>query len=141
MNELLIYLVEKLSFLYNESKFKIIDSHAFPGYSFVVLRADNMRLKLMLHRGKLFLRFQSTNSRIEKYEDWYSFDMIRQFITGEIVDSSDMDDGKVKFVHDHINEIIEAFHPDHFEETKKKIHKFRRARSKRLFGWIENLDV
>lgn len=132
MSELLTYLVTRLSFLYNEYGARFVDSHVRGPHASITLEAGELRLRLVRDRSQIFVDFQSTENPSE--DDWFSFDMIRQLLTGEVIDSAEMDDEKAKFVNDHFEAIVEAFQSAKRKETEEKLHKYEHARAERLFG-------
>ena len=132
MSELLTYLVTRLSFLYNDYGARFVDSQVRGPHAAIVLEAGPLRLRLVRDRSQIFVDFQSAENPSE--DDWFSFDMIRQLLTGEVVDSAQMDDDKAQFIHDHFQEIVEAFQPTKRKETERKLHEYERARAERLFG-------
>jgi hypothetical protein len=132
MNELLTYLIARLSFLYNEYGARFINSQVRGPHALLVLQADNIRLRLVRDRSQLFVDFQSSEG--SSADDWFSFDMVRQLLTGTIVDSAEMDDEKAQFIHDNFSAIVEAFSAAKREQTENKLHEYERARAERLFG-------
>ncbi len=132
MNELLTYLVSRLSFLYNEYDARFVDSRVRGPDAMLVLETGNLRLRLVRDRSQLFVDFQSAENPREDY--WFSFDMIRQLLTDEIVDSAEMDDEKAEFIYDHFSTIADAFSASKRNETEKKLRVYEHARAKRLFG-------
>lgn len=132
MNELLTYLVSRLSFLYNECGARFVDSLVRGPHASIILEASELRLRLVRDRSQIFVDFQSTENPSE--DDWFSFDMIRQLLTGEIIDSAQMDDEKAQFINDHFGAIAEAFRSTNRKETERKLHEYEHARAERLFG-------
>ena len=132
MNELLTYLVTRLSFLYNDYGARFVDSQVQGPHAVIVLEAGPLRLRLVRDRDQIFVDFQSAENSSE--DEWFSFDVIRQLLTGEVVDSAQMDDDKARFIQDHFQEIVETFQPTRRNETERTLHEYERARAKRLFG-------
>lgn len=132
MNELLTYLVSHLSFLYNDYDARFADSQVRGPHASLVLEAGELRVRLVRDRSQLFIDFQSVENRSD--DDWTSFDIIRQFLTGEIIDSAVMDDEKAKFIYDEFPAIMDAFSSSRRKETEKKLHEYEHARAERLFG-------
>jgi len=132
MNELLTYLVTRLSFLYNDYGARFVDSQVSGPHALLVLQAGELRLRLVRDRSQLFVDFQGREKPSD--DDWFSFDIIRQLLTGDIADSAEMDDEKVQFIHDNFSVIVDAFSPGKREETEKKLHKYEHERAERLFG-------
>ena len=132
MSELLTYLITRLSFLYNDYGTRFVDSQVRGPHAALVLEAGPLRLRLLRDRSQVFVDFQSAENPSE--DDWFSFDMIRQLLTGEVIDSAEMDDEKAKFINDYFEAITEAFRPTNRKETEKKLHEYEHARAERLFG-------
>lgn len=132
MNDLLTYLVSHLSFLYNDYEARFVDSQVRGPDALLVLEVGELRVRLVRDRSQIFVDFKSCGNPSE--DDWASFDIIRQLLTGEIVDDAVMDEEKARFIQDHFAAIIDAFRSGNRGETEKKLHKFKQARAKRLFG-------
>jgi len=132
MSELLTYLVTRLSFLYNDYGARFVDSQVRGPHATIVFEAGQLRLRLVRDRSQIFVDFQSVENPSD--DDWFSFDMIRQLLTGEVVDSAEMDDSKAQFIGDHFEAIVEAFQSTNRKETEKKLHEYEHARAERLFG-------
>jgi hypothetical protein len=132
MNELLTYLVSHFSFLYNDYGARFVDSQVRGPHASLVLEAGELRIRLVRDRSQLFIDFQSRENRSEN--DWTSFDIIRQFLTGEVADSAVMDDAKAEFIRDQFSAILDAFSSPKRKETDEKLHEYEHARAVRLFG-------
>lgn len=132
MNELLSYLIEHLAFLYNDYGARFVDSEVRAPQALLVLEMTDLRLRLVNDRTQLFLDFQSTHH--PDRDDWFSFDIVRQFITGEVVDSAELDEAKIAFTKEHLVEIAKAFSADDYRATESTMHKFEQERGERLFG-------
>lgn len=131
MNELLTYLISYFSFLYNDLGARFVDSRVHGPHAMLVLEIKDLRLRFVRDRGQLFLDFQSSHRPSE--DDWFSYDVVRQFITNEVVDSAMLDEKKVKFVKEHIQEIAKAFSANNRQKTEQTLHECEKERAKRLF--------
>jgi len=132
MNELLSYLIAHFSFLYNDHGARFVDSQVDGPHASLVLEMNDLRLRFVRDRSQLFLDFQSRHRPSD--DDWFSFDIVRQLITNEIVDSAELDESKVEFVERNLAEIANAFSELKRQETEKTLHKYEHGRAARLFG-------
>ena len=132
MNELLNFLISNFAFLYNDYDARFTDSRVQGLNAMLVLEMSDLRLRFVRDRSQLFLDFQSNQQPQE--DNWFSYDVVRQLITKEIVDSALLDEKKAKFVRDNIKVIAKAFSEKNKLATEKTLHKFEKARAKRLFG-------
>ena len=134
MEEILQYLKKHCSFLYAPNQFRFVDSESSEsfGNALLVLEHEDLRLKFVKDRGQLFLDFQPTSSKRKK--DWFSIDIVKQLVTGNIEPSAEMDGEKAKFLKNNLDEIKRLFSPDNLEDTIKKLRDLERQRAKRLFS-------
>ena len=132
MNEILNFLISHFAFLYNDYGARFIDSRVQGLNAMLVLEMGDLRLRFVRDRSQLFLDFQS--SQHPKEDNWFSYDVVRQLITKEVVDSALFDKTKAKFVKENIQEIAKVFSEKNKQATEKTLHKFEKARAKRLFG-------
>lgn len=134
MEEILRYLMKHCSFLYSPNQFRFVDSGSSEsfGNAFLVLEHKDLRLKFIKDRGQLFLDFQPTSSN--RKMDWFSIDIVKQLVTGNIEPSSEMDTDKAKFLKSNLDEIQRLFSTANLKGTLKKLRELERARAKRLFG-------
>lgn len=132
MNELLSYLIEHLAFLYTDYGARFVDSEVRGPQASLVLEMIDLRLRIVSDRSQLFLDFQSTHH--PDPDDWFSFDIVRRFITGEVVDSAELDEAKIAFTKEHLVEIAKAFSAEDHRATEWIMHKFEQERAQRLFG-------
>lgn len=133
MEEILRYLMKHCSFLYSPNRFRFVDSGSSEsfGNAFLVLEHEELRLQFVKDRGQIFLDFQPT-SKNHKGE-WFSIDIIKQMVTGEIETSAEMDSEKAEFLKTNLDEIKLLFSTANMEATIKKLRELERARAKRLF--------
>ncbi len=134
MEEIHQYLMKHCSFLYLPNQFRFVESDSSEslGNAFLVLEHKDLRLKFIKDRGQLFLDFQPTSSNRKK--DWFSIDIVKQLVTGNIEPSAEMDIEKAKFLKSNLDEIKRLFSTTNLEDTLKKLRELERARAKRLFG-------
>jgi 3-isopropylmalate dehydratase small subunit len=133
MEEILRYLMKHCSFLYSPNRFRFVDSGSSEsfGNAFLVLEHEELRLQFVKDRGQIFLDFQPT-SKNHKGE-WFSIDIIKQMVTGEIETSAEMDSEKAEFLKTNLDEIKLLFSTANMEATIKKLRELECARAKRLF--------
>lgn len=132
MSELLLFLVEHFSFLYNEHDARFVESRVQGSNVLIVLEVDGLRLRFVRERGQLFLDFQSLQD--SSRDDWFSLDIVYRFITGKVVDSAELDCEKIEFIKRHFKEIADAFSSTDRAATEKAMHAFEDERARRLFG-------
>jgi hypothetical protein len=134
MEEILRYLMKHCSFLYAPNQFRFDDSGSSESFenAFLVLEHEDLRLKFVKDRGQLFLDFQPTSSKRKK--DWFSIDIVKQMVTGNIEPSAEMDTEKAMFLKNNLDEIEQLFSTANLENTIKKLKELERQRAKRLFG-------
>jgi len=134
MEEILRYLMKHCSFLYSPNRFRFVDSGSSEsfGNAFLVLEHEELRLQFVKDRDQIFLDFQPTSTN--RKNDWFSIDIVKQLVTGNIEPSSEMDTAKAKFLKDNLDEIEQLFSTAKLEGTIKKLRELERARAKRLFG-------
>lgn len=132
MNELLKYLMSQLSFLHSELNARFVDSISSGSNAMILMETADLRLRLVCDRAQVFLDFQSRHRPSD--DDWFSFDVVQQLITGKIIDSAEMDDEKVNFLRNHFTDISDHFSASRREETENILHRYEELRAKRLFG-------
>jgi len=132
MEKVLQFIKKHCSFLYSPYTFQIIEtdlSESF-GNALVILEDDDLRLQFVKDRDQLFLDFQPTSNK----KEWFSIDIVKQLVTGNIEPSAEMDSEKAEFLKNHLDEIKLLFSPKNLIGTIKKLKDLERARAKRLFG-------
>lgn len=133
MEDILQYLMKHCSFLYSPNRFRFVDSGSSEsfGNAFLVLEHEDLRLRFVKDRGQIFLDFQPTSKK--QKGEWFSIDIVKQMVTGEIEPSAEMDSKKAKFLKTNLDEIEQLFSTVNMESTIKKLKELERARAKRLF--------
>jgi len=121
------------SFLYSPNRFRFVDSGSSEsfGNAFLVLEHKELRLRFVKDRGQIFLDFQPTSKN--RKGEWFSIDIVKQMVTGEIETSAEMDSEKRKFLKTNLDKIEQLFSSANREGTIKKLKELERARAKRLF--------
>lgn len=135
MRKILQFLATDGAFLYEEFDCRIVDSEyvaSFGGTGSVKLTNDIVELKFWLDRDRLFMDFRGTSSQSKN--SWFSMDIIRQLLTGEVTDKALMDHENVKFLQEHFERIQDCFTTQKLATTESTCTKLESQRSKRLFG-------
>ncbi|TFG03277.1 MAG: hypothetical protein EU542_02875 [Promethearchaeota archaeon] len=132
MEEILRFIEKHCFFLYSSHTFQIVESDSSEsfGNALVILEDEDLRLQFVKDRDQLFLDFQPTNYK----KEWFSIDIVKQLVSGDIEPSSEIDSEKAEFLKFHLDKIKELFSPTKFKNTLKKLKELERARAKRLFG-------
>lgn len=134
MKKILQFLATSGSFLYEDRGFRFVDSQysgVFGGNGLVVLQNDKMDVRLLLDREQLSMDFRGKGRASPR--DWFSEDIVRQMITGEI-DRTFLDNNNVEFIQSHLDEIEQLFSVENLSTTEAKCRQLQRERSKRLFA-------
>jgi hypothetical protein len=70
----------------------------------------------------------------KKSRDWYSIDLVRQLVTGEIQPSAVFDAQYSAFLHERRAAIYEAFSAQCRKDTLQKLARLEKDRERRMFG-------
>jgi hypothetical protein len=135
MRQILSFLATEGSFLYETYRFHIIDSvfvPSFGGTGSVTLRNEVLELKFWLERDRLFMDLRSVNSTSSNA--WFSTDILKQLLCGEICDKSLMDQANVAFLKENLPELQSRFAVSKAAATEATCHDLEKRRTKRLFG-------
>lgn len=136
MNEILKFLIEFCSFLYERDGFRFIDSAVSKsfGNAAIILGTSDLNIRFTRERGQLFADFKSNHyGKINAYS-WYSIDVVRQLITGENQYYSIMNEDNAIFLKENINKIISIFSEPNVQETIMRLKKLERIRAKKIFS-------
>jgi len=120
--------------LYNFYEFRFVDSFVYKSFdndAMLILATNELKLKFSRDRSQLFLEFQSTFDK--KKNNWYSFDLIRQLITGEDEYFSLMNADNAYFFKKNVDCILDLFSKNKVEATLEKLNRLEKKRSKKLF--------
>jgi len=98
----------------------------------VVLECNELRLRFVNDRGQFFADFQQRHS---PEDQWYSFGIVRQLLTGEI-SGEELDGDAASYIFQHFNEISEIFSAARARDTERALVDLERQRGDRLFGPI-----
>lgn len=133
MEEFRQLIKKKCAFLFSANQFQIIDSSSSEsfGNAFLILERGDLRLQFIKDRDQIFLDFQPS-SRKGKL-NWYSIDIVKQMITGEIETSAEIISRNIEFLKNNLDKIEQLFSKTYVEDTIKKLKKLERERAKRLF--------
>jgi len=133
MKEILTFLINNRDYLFNEYGFRFVDSmvsESFGGDSYVILENDSVRIRLVSDRNQLFLDFQPKIN----CKEWYSIDMVNQYLTGEIKESAELDVHYEDFLSKEMADIINIFSGEECALTLIELKKLEKERAKRTFG-------
>lgn len=134
MDMILRYLLEHVYFVFQEYKFKFVDSETtdyFGGNAYVVLSSGTICMTLVNDRGQLLLDFENVNFPAKRRA--FSVDLVKTLITGDIPSSAVLDESYAVFLRDNFGDIIRAFSDECIEETAAKLKELQKARAKRMF--------
>lgn len=134
MDEILIFLIKYCSDLYNEYKFKFVNSTTSDYFGDAALMLENnyLQVKFIKERGQLFLEFHSLYDK--KGKNWYSFDLVRRLMKEEDKYYSVLDGDNGLFIQNNLEQILALFNQDVVEHTLMTLELLKKKRSKELFG-------
>jgi hypothetical protein len=132
MNELLQFIMRHFSFLYDELGARFVDSQVHGINALLVFELPDVRVRFVRDRDQILMEFQ--HNRRPPSNEWFSFDVVQQLITGTIHDDAVMDRSKAEFVKAKFAEIADAFSKARHRATEKTMHEYEEARANRLFG-------
>ncbi|WP_013627139.1 hypothetical protein [Rubinisphaera brasiliensis] len=135
MRKILQFLAIEGAFLYEKFDCRIVDSEyvaSFGGTGSVTLTNDIIVLKFWLDRDRLFMDVRAASSQSKNA--WFSLDIIKQLLTGEVTDKARMDDENVEFLQERFGKIQDCFTEQKLAITESACKKLESQRSKRLFG-------
>jgi hypothetical protein len=132
MNTLLNFIIKNFDFLYNEFDARFIDSKVHSHNAMLILKLKDIKMMFIFDKGQLFLDFQSTVDKNKN--EWFSYDIVHQYITDIVDDTSIMNAEKVRFIKDNFEDICKMFSLDYYKDTKPALKKLEKDRAKRLFG-------
>lgn len=133
MNEILIFIIKYCSELYYKYGFRFINSDYCEGdNSIIVLENGNVRFLFLRDRGQLMLEVSlSLNG---KKSEQFSFELIRQYISGESELFTILDDNNGAFIRDNLEKIVNLLSENSVKTTILNLKKLEKRRSKLLFG-------
>ncbi len=132
MKAILMYIAAYLSHVFKMYGVKFADSeasHAFGDNAYVDLAAEHFNIRIINDRGQLFIDFQSTHDT-GKRDSWYSLDLVRTLITGDIPASAVLDEEYGKFLEDKFEDICKLFLDENVTETIKCLKDLRKKTDK-----------
>lgn len=135
MRQILEFLATEGAFLYEEWGCRVVNSEYVPtfgGTGSVTLTNDIVELNFWLERDRLFMDLRGVASQSKNA--WFSTDIIRQFLTGEVMDRARMDHGNVDFLRTNFERIQDCFTKSQLATTELACKNLERQRAKRLFG-------
>jgi hypothetical protein len=132
MSKLLEFIIAHLAYLYDELGCRFADSQSHGANAVLVFEVDELRLRLIRDRGQIFADFQ--NKRQGSGNHWFSFGIIRQFVTGEVGGSEELDVDSARYIYEHFSDIKAAFSSKNVKKTEAALAEFELDRENRLFG-------
>ena len=132
MSELLTFLASHLMFLFQDYGAKFVNSDTSGADGAVDLETKAMRMSLDCERGQISFDFQSKEELPDN--GWFSYHIIRGFITGEFTHNAMLDKEAAEFLEAHMPMIINAFSPEYLEESKAKLIELEKADQKHRWG-------
>ena len=135
MKKILNFLATDGAFVFEEHDCRLVDSEyipAFGGTGSITLRNEFIALRFCLDRDRLTMEVKAAND-VSPYS-WFSLDIIRQVLTGEIVPTTTLTSDNVVFIRSNFLKIQDLFKQGCRFDTEKRCREFEAQRSKRLFG-------
>ena len=134
MEEILSLLVNDCLFLFEDLRFRITDSVVSDsgGNAQVTLKNSNIMIRIINETGRLFLDFGVVVGKTEKAR-WYSIDIITEYITGEDVNTSLLDEGNLLFLRKNAEVVCNFFSGKDFLGSLGNLSELKRKRAKQLF--------
>ena len=135
MNQILAFLVDHMSFLWDGARSRITGSEVATsngGDAYLVVESDRLRLRFVRDRGQLSLELQP--SEANGSNDWYSVDLVRRLLLGRRETSGLLDASYASFVREQLAEIESCFSPERWETTRAELKRLARIRSREMFG-------
>ena len=133
MNELLLYMIKHMSFLWDRHGMRICDSlcsSSFGGDAYVTLAEARMYIKVTRDRGQFLLEFKANG--LEVPGAWYSVDLMWTLITGGSRSSGVLDSHYVQFLAANFDAIASRFDSDNLKPTLEELSRLQNERSKIL---------
>lgn len=133
MDEILNFIMKYCRDLYMKYGFRFVDSEVSNSFNnaLIILENEYLKLQFTRDRSQLFLWVHSSFDK--KENNWYTFDLIRQLITGEKEYYSLLDDKNGQFIQKNVDRILALFKQDVVEDTLIKLGRLEKIRTKQLF--------
>ena len=133
MGEFTQYVKKKISFLFSPFQFRIIESQSSVsfGNAEVILKHEDLLLKIVKDRDQIFLDFQPSSKKGKL--NWFSIDIVKQMITGKVEPSAEMNPRNIEFLKNNLAKIKQLFLKENTPDNIKELKKLERKRAKRLF--------
>jgi hypothetical protein len=121
------------SFLFSPFQFRIIESQSSVsfGNAEVILKHEDLLLKIVKDRDQIFLDFQPSSKKGKL--NWFSIDIVKQMITGKVEPSAEMNPRNIEFLKNNLAKIKQLFLKENTPDNIKELKKLERKRAKRLF--------
>ena len=102
-------LKKKISFLFSPFQFRIIkslSSESF-GNALLILEHEDLSIQIVKDRDQIFLDFQPSSKKGKL--NWFSIDIVKQMITGNIESSAEMNPQNIEFLKNNLAKIEQLF--------------------------------
>jgi hypothetical protein len=135
IRRILQFLATEGAFLYEAYNCRIVDSEYIPtfgGTGNVTLRNEVVELRLWLERDRLFMDLRAVGTKSKN--SWFSTDIVRQLLTGEVNDKSLMDQENAEFLKENFEDVQERFSNPRLSASESACRELESQRSKRQFG-------
>ena len=109
MEEFAQYVKKKISFLFSPFQFRIIkslSSESF-GNALLILEHEDLSIQIVKDRDQIFLDFQPSSKKGKL--NWFSIDIVKQMITGNIESSAEMNPQNIEFLKNNLAKIEQLF--------------------------------
>lgn len=135
MARILEFIVNYMSFLWEEARFRIAGSEVTvtsSGDAWLIVESSHLRLRFISDRAQLLLDLQPRETAAPS--EWFSIDLIRRMILGRPEESGVLDASYAEFIKERLGRIEEMFSSDSWPETRAQLKKLMVKRSKEMFG-------
>lgn len=135
LRKILQFLATDGAFFYEAHNCHIIESEYIPtfgGTGSVTLRNDVAEFRLSLERDRLFMDVRAVGSKSDG--SWFSIDIVRTLLTGEIADNAAMNSENTRFLAENFDALCERFMAANLAVTEAACRHLETRRSRRIFG-------
>jgi hypothetical protein len=128
------HIMRQAPFLFSGNQFRVIELVYTPehfGNAILVLEDEVMRIQIIKDRSQILIDFQPKTKHKRKF--WFSIDVVKQLITGNIEETAEMTPENIEFLRNNLDIIEDHFSPINLEETISRLQDLERERAKRIF--------
>jgi hypothetical protein len=132
MTELLGLLADRLAFLLEPGRFRIVDSRSGEhGDATVTLASTSMLVEIVRDRGETSLRLRPDDPP----GDWFWIGMVRRAMDGDLPGSDELDAGAITFLRANLDDLESRFgDPGLRERLLRELRLAQAGRAAELFG-------